>query len=193
MFHTARWDYSVTGGSPNQPKLTGLQGKRVGIVGTGATAVQVVPHLARWASELYVFQRTPSAIHVLGQKETDPDEWSHKIAKGVGWQMERMINFNRFPSNGAQHHAADDNMVNDSWSKMPAFSALIGGPAWGIVQPTEKGIQDHIHKLYQLDQPRNEAAHAYIDAVVADTPTADKLKVRNHELKAARYRMGSGE
>ena len=39
-FHTSRWDYGYTG-----EKLENLAGKRVGIIGTGATAVQCVPHL----------------------------------------------------------------------------------------------------------------------------------------------------
>ena len=75
LFHTSRWDYKVTGGSPEDPTLTGLQGKRVGILGTGATAVQAVPQLAKWAKEVYVFQRTPSIISWRGQRETDPEEW----------------------------------------------------------------------------------------------------------------------
>lgn len=75
MFHTSRWDYNMTGGSPKDPSLTGLEGKRVGILGTGATAVQAVPQLAKWAKELYVFQRTPANVSSRGQGETDPDEW----------------------------------------------------------------------------------------------------------------------
>ena len=43
-FHTSRWDYGYTGGDSNGG-LTGLKGKRVGIIGTGATAVQCVPHV----------------------------------------------------------------------------------------------------------------------------------------------------
>lgn len=75
LFHTARWDYKVTGGSPEDASLTGLEGKRVGILGTGATAIQVVPKLAKFAKELYVFQRTPSAVSWRGQRPTDPEEW----------------------------------------------------------------------------------------------------------------------
>ena len=75
LFHTARWDYNVTGGSPENASLTGLTGKRVGILGTGATAIQVVPKLAKFAKELYVFQRTPSSVSWRGQRLTDPDEW----------------------------------------------------------------------------------------------------------------------
>lgn len=59
-FHTSRWDYEYTGGDENG-NLTGLADKRVGIIGTGATAVQCVPHLGAAAKELYVFQRTPSS------------------------------------------------------------------------------------------------------------------------------------
>lgn len=75
IFHTARWDYKVTGGSPTDATLTGLEGKRVGILGTGATAIQAVPRLAKYAKELYVFQRTPSVVSWRGQRETDPEEW----------------------------------------------------------------------------------------------------------------------
>ncbi|HEY2481209.1 MAG TPA: NAD(P)/FAD-dependent oxidoreductase [Caulobacteraceae bacterium] len=50
-FHTSRWDYEYTGGDSNGG-LTGLKDKRVGIIGTGATAVQCVPHLAAAAKEL---------------------------------------------------------------------------------------------------------------------------------------------
>jgi cation diffusion facilitator CzcD-associated flavoprotein CzcO len=75
IFHTARWDYNVTGGSPTDVTLTGLEGKRVGILGTGATAIQAVPKLAKYAKELYVFQRTPSAVSWRGQRETDLEEW----------------------------------------------------------------------------------------------------------------------
>lgn len=75
LFHTARWDYTVTGGSQTDVILPGLEGKRVGILGTGATAIQLVPRLAKSAKELYVFQRTPSAVSWRGQRPTDPEEW----------------------------------------------------------------------------------------------------------------------
>ena len=58
-FHTSRWRYDVD-----------LEGKTVGIIGTGATAVQAIPELAKVAGDLYVFQRTPSSIDVRDQRET---------------------------------------------------------------------------------------------------------------------------
>ena len=71
-FHTSRWDYDYTGGGP-EGGLDGLRGKRVGIIGTGATAVQCVPHVGAAADHLYVFQRTPSSIDVRANRPTDPD------------------------------------------------------------------------------------------------------------------------
>ena len=68
-FHTSRWDYGYTGGGP-EGNLSGLRGKRVGIIGTGATAIQCVPHLAQGADELFVFQRTPSSVDVRANRPT---------------------------------------------------------------------------------------------------------------------------
>ena len=80
-FHTSRWDYSYTGSN-----LENLKDKVVGIIGTGATAVQAVPHLGANAKELYIFQRTPSSIDVRDDWETDP-EWAAKLEPG--WQAQR--------------------------------------------------------------------------------------------------------
>ena len=73
-FHTSRWDYAYTGGD-SYGNLINLKDKRVGIIGTGATGVQCIPHLGEWAKELYVFQRTPSSIDVRNNGKTDP-EWA---------------------------------------------------------------------------------------------------------------------
>ena len=62
-FHTSRWDYNYTRGD-SHGGLSGLKDKRVAVIGTGATAVQCVPHLGASAQHLYVFQRTPSSIDV---------------------------------------------------------------------------------------------------------------------------------
>jgi cyclohexanone monooxygenase len=80
-FHTSRWDYAYTG-----PDLSLLAGKVVGIIGTGASAVQIIPHLGAAAKELYVFQRTPSSIDIRDDWETDP-AWA--AALKPGWQAER--------------------------------------------------------------------------------------------------------
>src|SRR6202012_3464302 len=95
-FHTSRWDYGYTGGDPrsvtmDRAPMPGLADKRVAIIGTGATSVQAVPHLARSAKELYVFQRTPSSVDVRGNVPIDPD-WFAGIAT-PGWQQRWLENF----------------------------------------------------------------------------------------------------
>ena len=80
-FHTSRWDYEYTGA-----QLENLKDKRVGIIGTGASAVQAIPELGKAAKELYVFQRTPSSIDVRDDWETDP-EWAATLEPG--WQAAR--------------------------------------------------------------------------------------------------------
>jgi cyclohexanone monooxygenase len=70
MFLNSRWDYDYTGGSIGYPQMTKLRDKRVAIVGTGCSAVQAIPHLAQWAKELRVFQRTPSMVNYRGNTRT---------------------------------------------------------------------------------------------------------------------------
>src|SRR5262249_6925753 len=95
-FHTSRWDHAYTGGDASGG-LTRLRDKRVGIIGTGATAVQCVPHLADAAAHLFVFQRTPSSIDVRANRTTDP-AWAATL--GSGWHQQRMDNFNILVSGG---------------------------------------------------------------------------------------------
>ncbi len=109
-FHTSRWDYEYTGGSPDGD-LDGLRDKRVALIGTGATAVQVVPHLGAAAEKLYVFQRTPSGIDVRNNGPTDP-EWAESLEPG--WHRERMENFNALVSGVPQ--AVD--LVDDGWTDL---------------------------------------------------------------------------
>ena len=80
-FHTSRWDYAYTGAD-----LSGLKDKVVGIIGTGASAVQAIPRLAKAARALYVFQRTPSGVDVRADRPTDP-EWQARLQPG--WQAAR--------------------------------------------------------------------------------------------------------
>src|SRR5687767_14500265 len=107
-FHTSRWDYGYTGGD-SYGNLHKLKDKRVGIIGTGATAVQCIPHLGESAKHLYVFQRTPSSIDVRNNRETDM-EWA--AALQPGWQRQRMENFNILVSGGDQ----DEDLVHDGWT-----------------------------------------------------------------------------
>src|SRR5271169_6260281 len=113
-FHTSRWDYGYTGGDTNG-NLHKLADKRVAVIGTGATAVQCVPHLAQSAQQLYLFQRTPSSVDERLNHPTDP-EWVKKLTPG--WQKRRMDNFNAQVNvtaliNGIDH---EEDVVSDGWT-----------------------------------------------------------------------------
>jgi len=110
-FHSSRWDYAYTGGSETDFRLTGLQDKRVAVIGTGATAVQIVPEVAKWAKKLLVFQRTPSAVYVRGQKETPSD---YADMSQPGWQKVRRANFQHLLN--ATPQEAD--LVDDGWTDL---------------------------------------------------------------------------
>ncbi|KAI3323493.1 FAD/NAD(P)-binding domain-containing protein [Xylariaceae sp. AK1471] len=173
MFHTSLWDYDVTGGSSEEPlpDLSKLKDKTVGIVGTGATAIQVVPFLAKYAKEIYVFQRTPSAVFPRGQKPTDPDQWATSIAGQPGWYDARQYNF---ASTVARCLPADQpNLVNDEWSRQPAYSALIGDPEFATIAPEK--IPEVIGHFLALDAPNAARARQRIKDLVQDPVTAEKL------------------
>src|SRR5690606_37717668 len=109
-FHTSRWDYAYTSGDPSGAPMDRLGDRRVGIIGTGATAVQCVPHLARACRELYVFQRTPSSVDVRANQPTDPD-WFASIAT-PGWQRRWLENFTAMQTGVL----ADEDLVMDGWT-----------------------------------------------------------------------------
>ena len=110
MFHTSHWDYAYTGGGPSAP-MDKLADKRVGIVGTGATAVQAVPQLARAAKELYVFQRTPSAV---GERNNGPTDEAWFRSQPPGWHAERVENF----TNAVTGRQPERNLVGDGWTEV---------------------------------------------------------------------------
>jgi len=174
-FHTSRWDYGYTGGEPDgqnnqNPALEKLKDKRVALLGTGATAVQAVPHLAKWSKELIVFQRTPSAVDERGQRATDVTKWKEEVAFKKGWQSERMVRFESYIG-GAP---SGEDLVMDGWTDLKAYHALIGGPSRGIV-PLEK-IADDISNSHTIDVERMNRVRARVDELVKDKITADKLK-----------------
>ena len=111
-FHTSRWDYDYTGGDPSGAPMEKLADKRVGIIGTGATSVQCVPHLARACKELYVFQRTPSSVDVRANAPIDPN-WFSGIAS-PGWQQRWLENFTANQAGGN----AEEDLVQDGWTDL---------------------------------------------------------------------------
>jgi cation diffusion facilitator CzcD-associated flavoprotein CzcO len=170
-FHTSRWDYGYTGGSPDGEPMERLADKRVAIIGTGATAVQCIPHLARDARELYVFQRTPSSVDVRGNQPTDP-EWFASIAQ-PGWQQRWLENFTANTMGGFGAGNGED-LVNDGWTDI---SRRVRAKLSERMSSGGEFSADTLLDAFEdADFEKMEEIRARVDAVVGDPVTADGLK-----------------
>ena len=192
-FHTSRWDYDYTGGGPFGG-LDKLGDKRVAVIGTGATAVQCVPHLAAGAKELYVFQRTPSSIDVRNNTDIDED-WVR--AQQPGWHHKRRTNFESLLAG----MPVKEDLVRDGWTE--AFRDIFGGMrqyrpsgwrllAWSLgwalsSARKERGLKQYLtdkatvemglqEKMEMADFAKMEKVRARADSVVEDADTAESLK-----------------
>ena len=163
-FHASRWDYRYTGGD-SEGSLTGLRSKRVGVIGTGATAVQIIPHLGEWAEHLCVFQRTPSSIDVKNNRPTDSG-WASSLAPG--WHQHRMENFNGLVSGVPQ----PEDLVKDGWTDI-ITKLLLGIAAGSTTDLTPEGIERAVEIA---DFEKMESIRARVDQVVRDPKTAEALK-----------------
>jgi cation diffusion facilitator CzcD-associated flavoprotein CzcO len=171
-FHTSRWDYGYTGGDPAGAPMDRLAGRRVGIIGTGATSVQCVPHLARACHELYVFQRTPSSVDVRGNQPIEPD-WFAGVAT-PGWQQRWLENFTANQAGGA----AEEDLVQDGWTDIARrFRARVAALPPGNQDPAAV-----LAALEDADFEKMEQIRARAEAIVRDPATARKLKAWYRQL-----------
>lgn len=163
-YHTSRWDYGYTGGTADGG-LDGLSDKRVAVVGTGATGLQVVPHLAEHAKELLVFQRTPSTVDVRDNRDTDP-EWAANLSPG--WQRERMDNFLEVLAG----EPVERSLVDDGWTATHRLQrAIISGAVDAEGPEGERHLREELEDAATMDRLR-----ARVDEVVGDRETAEALK-----------------
>jgi cyclohexanone monooxygenase len=152
-FHTSRWDYNVE-----------LKGKRIGIIGTGATAVQAIPELAKIAKELYVFQRTPSSVDVRDQRATTEEEriaWADE----PGWARARRARFAKISAGRTAMRANDDYLSG----KVAEFKER---KQYERMLSPEELIQKQLDANFRI----MEQIRARVDAIVKDPKTAAALK-----------------
>jgi len=165
IMHTTRWDYGYTGGGPDGD-LDGLGDKKVALVGTGATGVQAMPHLAAAAQKLYVVQRTPTNVAPRYNRPTDP-EWAASLESG--WQDSRTHNFVRI-TNG---HPEGLDLVDDPWT---FITTRASGQHLVEVPTTSLPPEDQMALAEISDMQQVQEAHRLIDSVVEDPDTANALK-----------------
>ncbi|MGX7953168.1 flavin-containing monooxygenase [Tsuneonella sp. HG249] len=171
-FHTSRWDYAYTGGDPSGAPMTKLSDKRVAIIGTGATAVQAVPHLARAAKELLVFQRTPSSVDERNNGPIDP-AWFADVS-GPGWQKRWHENFVANLGNG---FPAED-LVQDGWTDLgKRIRAQI------VALPPEQRTPAGVMAAFEdADNEKMEEIRQRAERVVKDPEAGQKLKAWYRQL-----------
>ncbi len=168
-FHSSRWDYAYTGGQETG-ELTGLRDKAVAVIGTGATAVQIVPEVAKWARKLFVFQRTPSAVYIRGQQETPPD---YADMSKPGWQKERRENFQKLLNATPQER----DHVADGWTDLsrrmkPILSSKELADRLGRAPTADEKL--HVAEL--ADYRVMNLIRSRIEEIIEDPSTAEALK-----------------
>jgi cation diffusion facilitator CzcD-associated flavoprotein CzcO len=169
-FHTSRWNYDITGGCPERDvNLRRLKNTTVGIIGTGVSAVQVVPKLAEEVKKLYVFQRTPSSISIRDNNLTYSSTATTSALKS-GWQKARMDEF----ANILQGTILDD----IECSAVEGFEAITMRTVY--IEARKAGVEiedDKLPKLLKLADIRHmESLRNQVEATVKDKTTAEKLK-----------------
>jgi len=163
-FHTSRWDYEYTGGDTTGG-LHKLADKRVGIIGTGATAIQCVSHLGEHAKQLYVFQRTPSSVDERGNKPTVP-EWVQTLPRG--WQAYRNRNFCSLLSG----IPVEEDLVGDKWTSLfKNLSKLLANTANSELSGADMALMSEIADYQKMNEIRDR-----VSAIVRDQKTAEALK-----------------
>lgn len=168
MFHTSRWDYDYTGGSQTEPVLDKLKDKKVAIIGTGATAIQAIPHLGRYAQHLYVLQRTPSSVDKRDNPPTDP-QWAKSLE--AGWQAARQDNFHRAAMEGALNPGEED-LICDFWTEITRnMMAEMEEEGW-----PQLTMEEFMQRREEMDYRVMERARARIESLIDDPATAEALK-----------------
>jgi cation diffusion facilitator CzcD-associated flavoprotein CzcO len=162
-FHTSRWDYDYTGGDTTGG-LHKLGDKRVGIIGTGATAIQSVSHLGQHAKQLYVFQRTPSSVDERGNKPTDP-EWAKALSPG--WQANRNNNFCAIMAG----IPVEEDLVGDKWTSLFKNLSRLLSNKQSDLSGEEMALMSEIADYQKMNEIRERAA-----SIVRDQQTAEALK-----------------
>jgi cation diffusion facilitator CzcD-associated flavoprotein CzcO len=161
-FHAARWDYAYTGGAPGNVPMTNLSDKVVGLIGTGATGIQVLPPLADAAQHVYVFQRTPSAIGVRGNRPTDPD---FAASLAPGWQQARMDNLQSVMLG----RPVEVDLTDDGWTHH--YAVVHNAPRWKGMTVEEYILNAETIDFGIMEEHRNRVAE-----IVKDPATAEILK-----------------
>ncbi|MES2512378.1 MAG: NAD(P)/FAD-dependent oxidoreductase [Pseudomonadota bacterium] len=178
-FHTSRWPRDPS--DPNGAQQIDFSNKRVGVIGTGATGVQVIPIVAKSAKELVVFQRSPNWCTPLGNTPITEDEMV-KLRS----EYEKILAFVSSTPTGFPY---ERNMKKGSQTtpeeRQELFESLYDMPGYGIWL---SGYRD----LLTNKASNNYLADFIADKIrqrVKDPATAEKLIPKDHPFGTKRVPM----
>lgn len=173
-FHTSRWDFDYTGGDADGAPLEKLADKKVALIGTGATAIQCVPHLAAACETFYLCQRTPSSVDIRSNKAMDA-QWYEQATQESGWQQRWMENFTKNMTGAGN----GEDLVNDGWTDLARrfLEKLAEMPSDQHADPLKM-----LEAYEESDFEKMEEIRQRVDEVVTDPATADKLKAWYRQL-----------
>jgi cation diffusion facilitator CzcD-associated flavoprotein CzcO len=167
VFHSSRWDYNYTGGDANGG-LVNLEGKRVAVVGTAASGIQFIPHLAEYAGQVIVFQRTPVVVVPRGNHPTDAD-WFRGLPKG--WQRERMENLTAVVQSPPGQRPPGLDLVNDALTNLTKWTRNPPPEFADKIKDADRGTQMLLSNYWAMEKIRADMA-----SLVDDPETAEAIK-----------------
>lgn len=168
LYHTSRW--------PHVP--VEFESKRVGVIGTGSTGIQVIQEVAKVAGKLTVFQRTPQWAAPLHNAPLTPEEMSEIKAK-----YDAIFDRCRQTNMGFLHNVDPRSALEVSEEEREAFyEALYAAPGFGIWQGNFRDVTTDP----EANATMNEFVARKIRERVKDPATAQKLIPKNHGFGSRR-------
>ncbi len=179
-FHSSRWPTDENG----KPVETDFTGKRVGVIGTGATGVQIIPLAAETAEQLYVFQRTPNWCTPLGNSPLSKEEMAVVRAK-----FPTILDYVKTTETAFPYHR-DKRKASDvtAEERQAFFEGLYDQPGYGIWLGAFRDLLlSKESNGYLADFIANK-----IRQRVNDQAVAEKLIPTDHPFGAKRVPMETG-
>lgn len=167
LYRAAKW--------PHQP--VSFAGKRVGVIGTGSTGIQIVQELGPLAGELYVFQRTPSFTMPMRNQKLEPD-YVAEVKRHYAGLREAARN----SPNGGVRPAS----TRAFFSVTPAQRQSLLEDAWKQGGLAMLGTFADLLINEEANEHVAEFVRSKIDEVVKDPVTAEALKPRGYPIFARR-------
>ncbi|OLL31085.1 cyclohexanone monooxygenase [Burkholderia sp. SRS-W-2-2016] len=171
-FHSSRWPRDAAASA------TDFTGKRVGVIGTGATGVQIIPVVAKTAQQLHVFQRTPNWCAPLGNHALDPE-----LIERLRGKPDAFLDFIKTTETAFPYQRHTKKAHEASHEEREAlFESLYDMPGYGIWL---SGYRDLLTNRTS-NQYLADFIAAKIRSRVADPSVAEKLIPKNHPFGTRR-------